>query len=109
MVDKILNVNTLLILLAVGTIVWAVRQVTPDRIESNRIWKAGLRVVPIFIGIGISCIPQLRPLPDIVQSIVVGGFAGSLSANVYGFLREALGRRIKYLLGSRSARRVDAK
>jgi len=100
MIDQIVSTNTVLILLAVGTILWVVRQIIPEKIEKHKVWKVMLPIIPIVIGIGISVIPQLRPMETLSQSIVLGGVAGSLSSTVYDFARQALGERIKVILGS---------
>lgn len=100
MIDEILSTNTVLILLAVGTIIWVVRQIIPEKVENHKVWKAMLPIIPIAIGITISIIPQLRPMDTLSQSIVLGGVAGSLSSTVYDFARESLGERMRAILGS---------
>jgi hypothetical protein len=103
-VDVIVNTNTVLILLAVGTIIWAIRQALPEKAEKSRIWKVILRLLPICLGVGMSMVPQLRPMDGLAQCAVVGGVAGSLSASTYGIIRELFGEKIKLLMGSRAAR-----
>jgi hypothetical protein len=99
--DAIVNINTVLILLAVGTIVWVVRQIMPDHVESTKLWRVVLRILPVGVGMGIAMIPQLRPMADnLAQSAIVGGVAGSFSSTLYEVIREALGTRIKAILGS---------
>lgn len=101
MIDEIVSVKMILILLAVGTIIWATRKILPVSVEKNKVWKAMLYLIPIAIGIGLSFVPGLRPMEEISQSVVIGGVAGSLSSTVYDFAREALGERVKSFLGGK--------
>ena len=78
--DAVVNQNTVLIMLGVGTIIWVLRQILPDRIENMKVWKVVLRVLPVGLGIGLAMIPQLKPMEETAQSMVVGGVVGSLSA-----------------------------
>ena len=105
MIDALINTNTILVLLAVGTIIWMLRQVLPDKVENHKAWKIVLRLLPVGLGMGLAMIPQLRPMDDMVQSAVLGAVAGSLSSTLYGVLRESLGERIKALLGSKASRK----
>lgn len=104
-VGVFLNTNTVLILLGVGTVIWAVRQVIPVRVEKSRVWKIVLRILPIGLGVAFSMIPALSPMSDLTQSAVIGGVAGSLSSNTYGMVRELFGGRVKLLLGAKSIRK----
>jgi hypothetical protein len=108
MIDAIINTNTILVLLAVGTIIWMIRQILPNHIENHKVWKVVLRLLPVSLGAGIAMIPQLRPMTDMVQSCVIGGIAGSLSSSLYGVLREALGDKIKMFLGSKASRKAKS-
>lgn len=105
MIDVLININTVLVLFSVGTLIWILRQILPDHIENHKVWKVVLRLLPVSLGVGIAMIPQLRPMADMVQSAVIGGIAGSLSSSLYGVLREALGDKIKLLLGSKASRK----
>jgi branched-subunit amino acid transport protein len=102
--DSLVTLNMVLVLLGTGIIIWVIRQVMPDPIEKMKVWRIVLRVLPVGIGAGLALLPGLRPLDDMVQSSIVGGVAGSLSANTYELTREALGARIKSVLGSPQAR-----
>jgi len=101
MIDKIFSIEMVLILLAVGTILWATRKVLPASIEKNKIWKAMLPIIPIVIGIGLALVPGLVPMEETSKSVIIGGVAGSLSSTVYDFAREALGERVKSFLGGK--------
>jgi len=103
-IDVIVNTNTILILLGVGTIIWVIRQVLPDRIENHKVWKVILRVLPICLGSGLAMIPTLSPMKEVVQNALVGGVAGSFSASAYEIARELFGERVKLLLGSKATR-----
>lgn len=105
MIDVIVNTNTVLIMLGVGTLIWLIRQVLPDRIENHKVWKIVLRIAPVALGVGFAMIPALRPMEEVAQSAVVGGVAGSLSASTYGIARELFGNKIKLLLGARATRK----
>lgn len=107
MIDTLLSLNTLLIVLSSGTLIWIVRQVLPSHIEKSKAWKVILRILPVFVGAGLATIPQMRPLDNWVQSIFLGGIAGSVASTTYGFLREALGARVKMILGSKASRMQD--
>jgi len=107
MIEAIVNVNTVLIILAVGTIIWVLRQILPDYIENHKVWKVVLRVLPVALGAAVAMIPQLRPMGDIVQSAVLGAVAGSFSSTLYGFIRAAMGEKIKLLLGSKATRKAN--
>jgi RsiW-degrading membrane proteinase PrsW (M82 family) len=104
MIDQMLNLNTMILVLSTGTVLWTVRQILPDKVENAKAWKIILRIAPVFLGVGLALIPQLRPMENIVQSAFVGGIAGSLSSTLYGFIREALGEKVKALLGSKASR-----
>jgi poly(3-hydroxyalkanoate) synthetase len=104
--DAIVNQNTVLILLGVGTIIWVIRQILPDKVEKSKGWKVVLRVLPVGLGVGLAMIPQLRPMTETAQSAIVGAVAGSLSATTYGLLRELMGNKIKLLMGSRATRKA---
>jgi hypothetical protein len=108
-IDVIINTNTVLILLGVGTAIWAIRQALPDRVENTKLWKVILRILPVAFGMGLAMVPQLRPMENLAQSAIVGGVAGSLSATTYGLLRELVGDRIKLLMGSRATRKSQSK
>ena len=105
--EAIVNVNTVLILLAAGAFVWVVRQIVPDNVEKTKVWRTVLRVLPVVAGGGIALIPGLRPMENVAQSIVVGGIAGSFSSTIYELAREVLGQKIKAVLGSPQARRTS--
>jgi hypothetical protein len=98
--DAVVNLNTLLILLGTGVVIWIVRLFIPDAIENTKMWKVVLKILPIIIGALIAFIPGLRPTEVPAQCAVIGAISGSLSANVYGVIREAMGEKIKALVGS---------
>lgn len=105
LIDSLVNLNTVLLLLASGLIVWIVRQIIPDRIEKMKVWRIVLRILPVALGAGLACVPQLRPMSSLPQSLVIGGVAGSFSSTLYEVVREALGEKIKAVLGSPQSRR----
>ena len=99
------NLNTWLVMLGVGVIVWGVRQVLPASIEETRIWKVLLRVVPLGLGAALALIPGLRPIPEnLTQSAAIGLIGGSFSQSAYDFLRELMGSKMKSMMGSRAKR-----
>lgn len=104
-VDAIINLNTVLVLLAAGVAVWIVRQIMPDRIEKTKVWRVVLRILPVGVGAALALIPGLRPMDTLMQSAVVGGVAGSLSSSTYELARELLGKKVKSMLGSPQARK----
>jgi len=103
--EAIVNLNTVLVLLGTGVLIWVIRQIMPDKIEQTKVWRVVLRVLPVFIGGSLALIPGIRPLDNLTQSAIVGAVAGSLSANTYEFVRELVGKRIKGLMGSPQTRK----
>jgi len=103
------NLNTWLVMLAAGVVVWGVRQILPDKIEKAKIWKVLLKVLPLAVGAGLACIPGLRPVPEnIVQSAAVGLIGGSFATTAYELLREVVPDKIRGMLGSPSSRSPEA-
>ena len=102
-----LNINTWLVILATGAVVWAVRQVIPDVLEKSKIWRLVLRLSPLLMGGLLAAIPGLRPLDVLGQSIAVGVIGGSFSATIYELAREAVPRRFKAMMGSRTTRKKE--
>lgn len=101
------NLNTWLVVLVVGVVVWAVRQILPAAIEESRLWKVLLRVIPILLGAGVAAIPGLRPVEaNIAQSMVIGMIGGSFSQSVYDLLKTLVSERMRKLMGSRAKRKV---
>lgn len=99
------NLNTWLVVLGVGVIVWGVRQVLPAAVEETRLWKVLLRVVPMGLGAALALIPGLRPIPEnMTQSAVIGLIGGSFSQSAYDLLRELVGDKLKAMMGSRAKR-----
>jgi hypothetical protein len=99
------NLNTWLVVLGVGVIVWAIRQVLPAKVESGYIWKTLLRIIPMVLGAGLALIPGLRPMEDnMMQSAVIGLIGGSFSQSLYDLLRQLVGTRLKAMMGSRAER-----
>jgi hypothetical protein len=99
------NLNTWLVVLITGVIVWAARQILPYRIERTKLWKKILRVAPILIGAGIAMIPGLRPIEgSLVQSAAVGLIGGSFSQWTYSLARELVGEKMKAAMGSKASR-----
>jgi len=103
--DAVVNLNTLLILLGTGVAIWIIRLFIPDAVEETKVWKVVLKILPIIIGALIALIPGLKPTEVIAQCAIIGAISGSLSANVYGVLREAMGEKIKALIGSPQERK----
>jgi hypothetical protein len=103
--DAIVNLNTVLIVLGTGLLVWIVRQILPDPIEEAKLWKTLLRVLPIGIGMGLAMIPGLKPAEVVAHNLIIGGVAGSLAANLYGLMMKILGERVKAFLGSAASRK----
>lgn len=103
--EVFLNLNTWLVMLVTGVVVWAVRQVVSQKIEEHRIWKVLLRIVPVGLGAGIALIPGLRPIADnIAQSAAVGLIGGSFSTTAYDVIRESISSRMRLAIGSKAAR-----
>jgi hypothetical protein len=101
------NLNTWLIVLETGLIMWMIRQVMPDSIENSKIWKIFLRLIPMAIGIILSIIPGLRPFPDnVAQSCGIGFIGGSLSQSVYDFFKSLLSDRMRKIISSKGNRNI---
>jgi apolipoprotein N-acyltransferase len=99
------NLNTWLVMLAAGVFVWILRQVLPMVIENSKLWKIVLKVLPLFAGAGLACLPGLRPISDnMMQSAAIGLIGGSFATTVYELLREVLPGKIREMLGSPSSR-----
>ena len=95
-----------LVMFFVGALVTAARQVTPDKLEKTRLWKASLVVLPMLFGGALCLIPDLRPAPESwVASFMWGVIAGTFSQAAYKFLRKVLPDRWKSFLGSRVERK----
>lgn len=105
--DAILSINTLLIMLGTGVIVWVLRQVLPDRIQKSKVWKTALAILPVGIGAGLAVAPGIGPFSSNVHNLIIGAVAGSLSSNTYDLVRGMLGDRMRLLLGSKAARNDD--
>jgi hypothetical protein len=101
--------NIWLISLAVGVIVWVLRQVLPEEIEDNKVWKILLRVGPLVLGALLAVIPDIRPVPESwVASCLWGLLAGSVSQSAYSTLRSVAPEKIRALLGSKQERNSRA-
>jgi len=99
------NLNTWLVVLGVGVIVWAIRQVLPAKVEDGHVWKTLLRIIPMALGAGLALIPGLRPMEgNMMQSAVIGLIGGSFSQSLYDLLRQLVGTRLKAMMGSRAER-----
>lgn len=108
-IDQIFSLNTVLVMLGVGVIIWAIRQILPDTIEGTKVWRTILRVAPVGLGAAVALIPGLRPIQDnLAQSAMIGLIGGSFSQTAYDFIREIGGDKIKALLGSRVSRQRSA-
>jgi len=103
--DAIVNINTVLILLAAGLMTWIVRQIVPDPVENTKIWRIALRLFPIFFGGAVSLIPGLRPMENTAQCVVIGAVSGSLAMSTYEIVREIMGQKIRAIMGSPQARK----
>ena len=103
--DVLKNLNTWLVVLATGVVVWVIRQVIPDKIEKAKIWKILLRIIPIGIGVGIALIPGLRPIPEnLAQSGAIGFIGGSMSQSVYDLFKTLLTSRARAVFASKAGR-----
>jgi len=103
--EAIVNVNTVLILLGTGLIIWIIRQAVPDEIEAKKVWRIILRFLPIAVGAGLALIPGIKPMENISQSVIIGAVTGSLSSSTYEIVRELMGEKIKVLMGSPQQRK----
>jgi drug/metabolite transporter (DMT)-like permease len=105
-VEQILwNQNTWVVCLLTGALLWAVRQITPPKLEKSTYWKKILRVIPLFLAAGLATIPDLRPVANSwVHSAGVGFIAGSFSQSIYDTLRDVAPKRFKATLGARAKR-----
>jgi hypothetical protein len=102
------NLSTWLVMLSTGVIIWAVRQVIPDAIEENQVWRVILRILPLVIGAGIALIPGLQPITgNLVQSAAVGLIGGSFATKFYELARELFGEKIRAILGSKAKRNAS--
>jgi hypothetical protein len=99
-----LNVNTWLVVLATGAVVWAIRQVIPEKVNTSKVWRLVIRLAPVLLGGVLAAIPGIRPLPIVSQSIMVGVIGGSFSSTIYEIAREAVPRRFKNMMGARATR-----
>jgi hypothetical protein len=108
-IEVLSTANIWLISLAVGVIVWGVRQVLSEGVEDHRVWKILLRVGPMALGALLAVIPDLRPVPDSwVASSLWGLLAGSVSQTAYTTLRSIVPDKIRALLGSKAQRKSRA-
>lgn len=98
------NINTWLVVLATGAIVWIFRQAVPEKVNDSKGWRLLVRAAPILVGAALAAIPGLRPLPVVSQSVMVGIIGGSFSTVIYEIAREAIPTRFRNMLGSRSRR-----
>jgi hypothetical protein len=100
----ICNLNTWLVMLGAGVVVWAIRQVF-TRFEGTKVWRVALRVLPIGLGALIALIPGLRPMPEnLAQSSMIGIIGGSFGTTAYELLRELAPENIRLALGSKYRR-----
>ena len=98
------NLNTWLVMLGAGVVVWAIRQVF-TKFEGTKVWRLVLRVLPIGLGALIALIPGLRPMPEnLAQSSMIGIIGGSFGTTAYELLRELAPEKIRLALGSKARR-----
>ncbi|MCK4792586.1 MAG: hypothetical protein KAV87_53145 [Desulfobacteraceae bacterium] len=104
-VDVVRSPQIYVVMFFVGALVWGARQVTPDKLEESKPWKAALVLLPMLFG-GVLClIPDLRPAPESwIASMMWGVIGGSFSQAAYKLLRKVLPERWKAFLGSKSSR-----
>ena len=105
--DVLQNLNTWIVVFSTGLFVWMLRQAIPDAIEQSKVWKILLRLIPMFVGIGIAIIPGLRPVPDnIMQSGAIGFIGGSFSQSAYDLLKSTLSDKMKIALKNKNGRKT---
>jgi hypothetical protein len=104
-IDILSGANIWLISLAVGVIVWTVRQVISNGVEETRLWRLLLKVGPLVLGGLLAVIPAIQPQPDNwVASCLWGVLAGSVSQTAYSALRSVVPEKIRALMGSKAQR-----
>lgn len=104
--DVLKNLNTWLVVLIVGVVMWITRQIMPDKIEATKLWSILLRIIPLVLGIAIALIPGLRPVEgNLAQSGAIGFIGGSFAQSVYGLIRSVVNARMKAMIGSRQERK----
>ncbi len=97
------NLNTWLVMLAAGVIVWLLRQVVPKAIEGTKLWRTVLRILPVVFGAVLALIPGLRPIPEnLAQSAVIGIIGGSFATTTYEILREIVPAKMKAMMGGKT-------
>ena len=89
------NLNTWIVVLATGVIVYTIRTILPKKITSRHSFGVAIRIIPLFIGAGLALIPGLRPFPqDLVESGAIGFISGSMASQVYSIIRRIMVARI---------------
>lgn len=103
--EIITGLNTWLVCLGAGAVLWLIRQVTPESIENKEWFSKILRVSPMIIGALLALIPDLRPVASSwVTSMIVGFIMGSIAQSVYDTLRDFAPKWLKRILGARAKR-----
>lgn len=100
--EIITGLNFWLIVIFTGALVWVVRQIVPAHLEKTKWFRALLKVVPVLVGAGMACIPALRPVQDVAQSMLIGFVGGTFSQSAYGILRSLAPEKIKAILGGKT-------
>jgi len=101
--DVFMNLNTWLVMILAGVLVWVIRQSLPTKINKNKVWRIIVRILPILAGGLIAIIPGLRPIADnLAQSIAIGLIGGSFGTTAYEILRESVPAKIRGKLGVKS-------
>jgi len=109
-VEEILkNLNTWIVCLLTGAVLWGIQQVVPASLVKKTWWKKILKVAPLLVGALLAIVPDLRPVPEsLVHSAAVGFIFGSIAQSVYDLLREYGPSKLKALLGARAKRTAAA-
>ncbi len=108
-VEQILaNINTWLVCLCTGALLWGLRQVTPEKLEKKAWWKKIMKSAPLLVGALLALIPGLRPAPEsLIHSAAVGFLMGSISQSTYDLIREYGPKKLRVLLGARAKRQKE--
>lgn len=99
------SLNTWLLCLLTGALLWVVQQVIPATLSEKAWWKNLMKVAPLLVGAMLALIPDLRPVPgSLVQSATVGFLMGSIAQSTYDVIRGYGPDRLRAILGARSKR-----
>ncbi|MCP4569030.1 MAG: hypothetical protein GY841_15760 [FCB group bacterium] len=99
------SLNTWLVCLATGTLLWAVQQIVSESFVNKAWWKKIMKISPLVVGALLALIPDLNPVSgNLTHSAIVGFIVGSLAQSAYDLLREYGPDRMRQLLGARAKR-----